>query len=41
MNLFLPKYLLDWLDDNRGAMSRQAFIVKYLNQLAGASKKED
>ena len=28
MNLYIPKDLLDWLDQNRGALSRQAFIIQ-------------
>lgn len=26
-NLILPRYLLKWIDDNRGGLSRQSFII--------------
>jgi len=33
MTLFLPRRLLDWIDTNRGAMSRQNFIVHCMMKL--------
>lgn len=28
MNLLVPKEMLVWIDENRGPLSRQAFIVR-------------
>lgn len=28
MSLIIPRPLLDWIDENRGELSRQSFILK-------------
>jgi hypothetical protein len=33
MSLIIPKHLLAWIDESRGAMSRQAFIIQCLFKL--------
>jgi len=33
MSLILPRTLLDWIDQNRGEMSRQSYIIKTLFKL--------
>lgn len=30
MRIVLPRHLLAWVDDNRGARSREAFVVQAL-----------
>lgn len=32
MQIQIPKMLLEWIDDNRGAMSRQTFIIKCIGE---------
>jgi hypothetical protein len=33
MSLILPRTLLEWIDENRGEMSRQSFIIKSMFKL--------
>lgn len=33
MSLILPRPLLEWIDANRGELSRQSFIVKCMFKL--------
>lgn len=33
MNLIIPRPLLLWIDENRGEMSRQSFILKCMFKL--------
>lgn len=33
MQLILPRNLLNWIDENRGEMSRQLFIIKCMYKL--------
>lgn len=33
MDLYIPRDLRDWIDTNRGEMSRQAFIIKFMFKL--------
>lgn len=33
MSLLVPKHILDWLDNKRGSMSRQAYIINCLRKL--------
>lgn len=30
MSLIIPRELLNWIDENRGEMSRQSFIIRCL-----------
>lgn len=30
MELYIPRDLREWIDANRGGMSRQAFIIKFM-----------
>lgn len=30
MELYIPRDLREWIDANRGEMSRQAFILKFM-----------
>lgn len=33
MSLIIPRSLLDWIDTNRGELSRQSFIIKCMFKL--------
>ena len=33
MSLIIPRPLLNWLDENRGELSRQSFILKCMFKL--------
>lgn len=33
MSLILPRPLLEWIDENRGELSRQSFIIKSMFKL--------
>lgn len=33
MNLLVPRDILNWIDENRGPMSRQAFIIRCVGKL--------
>lgn len=33
MNLIIPRELLEWIDDRRGKLSRQTFMLKCLFKL--------
>jgi len=37
MSLIIPRPLLNWIDENRGELSRQTFIVKCLFKLKEVS----
>lgn len=41
MNLLLPREMLDWVDKNRGSLSRQAFIVRCIFKLMEINKMKD
>lgn len=38
MNLILPRSLLEWVDQNRGEMSRQSYIIKTLFKIKEISE---
>jgi len=33
VDLYIPRDLREWIDANRGEMSRQAFIIKFMFKL--------
>lgn len=33
MDLRIPKTILKWIDDNRGALSRESFIIHNLSMI--------
>lgn len=37
MSLLIPKDLLQWIDENRGELSRQSFIIKCMFKLKEVS----
>lgn len=41
MKLLLPKFVLEWIDKNRGELSRQSFIVNHLKKLAEGCKEQE
>lgn len=32
MQIYFPKKIMDWIDANRGSLSRQTFIIKVIEQ---------
>lgn len=37
-NLIMPRDLLRWIDENRGSLSRQSYIIKCLFKLKEVSE---
>ena len=35
--LSVPKHILDWIDENRGNLSRQAFIIRCISKFKEVS----
>ena len=38
MDLRIPKTILNWIDDNRGTLSRESFIIHNLSVIMNKSK---
>jgi len=32
LQIYFPKKIMDWIDANRGSLSRQTFIIKVIEQ---------
>ena len=39
MNIIFPRWMLDWIDANRGCLSRQSFVVNVIRDVIAAHSK--
>lgn len=38
-NIIFPRWMLDWIDSNRGDLSRQSFIVNMVRDVITSNSK--